>query len=110
MPILLVTTTGRKSGKERTVPLGYLEDGPNYVLIGSNAGQNRDPAWIINLSTNPQATIHIKGVRIPVVAERADPEEMCRLWATLINRAPIYGTYRRKTSRQIPVVILRPQS
>ena len=110
MPILLLTTTGRKSVKRPTVPLGYLPDGPNYVLTGSNAGQDRDPAWILNLRSKPQASIQIQRAQTPVVAEQADSSERSRLWAQLIARTPVYDTYRRKTLREIPMMILRPES
>ena len=109
MPILMLTTTGRKTGKRRTVPLGYLPDGPNYVLIGSNAGQDRDPDWILNLRSKPQASIQIRRAHTPVVAEQANSAERSRLWANLIARAPVYDTYRRKTPREIPMMVLRPQ-
>ena len=109
MPILLLTATGRKSGKSRTVPLAYLSDGPNYVLIGSNGGQDRHPAWILNLLSNPRATIQIRRSMTQVVAEQADGAERSRLWAQLIARAPVYDTYRTKTHREIPLMVLRPQ-
>ena len=110
IPCLLLTTTGRKSGKKRTVPLGYMADGPNYVIIGSDAGADRDPAWILNLNSDPLATIQVKGARFPVLAERPDPDERSRLWAALVNQNSVFDTYRSKTSREIPVVVLRPQS
>ena len=110
LPVLLLTTSGRKSGKRRTVPLGYLVDGSDYVLTGSNAGQHRDPAWSSNLRANPQATIEVKGALIPVVAEGAGPQDRSRLWAELIDRAPIYDGYQHLTVREIPMVVLRPQS
>ena len=109
MPILLLTTTGRKTGKMRTVPLGYLSEGPNYVITGSNAGQDNDPAWIINLQSKPQASIRIQCAQIPVVAEQVDASERSRLWTNLVGRAPVYDTYRRKTLREIPMMILRPE-
>ena len=109
MPILLLTTIGRRSGKRRTVPLGYLRDGPDYVLIGSNGGQDEHPAWILNLRTNHQATVQIGRTRVPVVAEDADSERRSRLWAELVGQAPIYEGYRKRTAREIPVVILEPR-
>ena len=109
IPCLLLTTTGRKSGKKRTVPLAYMEDGSNYVIIGSDAGANKDPAWILNLNSDPRATLQLKGARIPVLAERPGPEERGRLWAELVNQNPVFGTYQTRTPREIPVVVLRPQ-
>ena len=110
MPILLLTTTGRKSGKRRTVPLGYLEEGPNVVVIGSYGGHERDPGWIHNLRGNPLATIQLKRAHISVVAEPVESLERARLWAKLIESAPIYEGYRKRTARQIPLMILKPQS
>ena len=109
MPILLLTATGRRSSKRRTVPLGYLRDGPDYVLIGSNAGQDEHPAWILNLRANPQATVRIGRARVPVVAEEAESDRRSRLWAQLVRQAPIYEGYRKRTARKIPVVILEPR-
>ena len=110
LPVLLLTTTGRKSGKRRTRPLGYLEDGHNYVVIGSNAGQSRNPAWVLNLQSDPQATVQVKGARIPVVAVLVGREERRRIWAEVVSRAPIYDSYQNLTEREIPLVFLRPKS
>ena len=110
MPILLLTATGRRSGKRRTLPLGYLRDGPGYVLIGSYGGQDQHPAWVLNLRANPQATVQIGRARIPVVAGEADSERRSRLWAELVRQAPIYEGYRKRTARKIPVVILEPRT
>ena len=108
MPILLLETTGRKSGKARVVPLGYLKDGPCYVLIGSNGGQDKHPNWILNLRANARGTVQIRGNRVQVKAEQADPNSRSRLWAELIEQAPVYEKYRKRTGREIPVVILEP--
>ena len=109
MPILLLTATGRRSGKGRTVPLGYLRDGADYVLIGSNAGQDEHPGWILNLRANPQATVQIGRARVPVVTEEADSERRSRLWAELVGQAPVYEGYRKRTAQEILVVILEPR-
>jgi F420H(2)-dependent quinone reductase len=69
LPVLLITTTGRKSGKSRTVPLGYLKDGSTYVIIASNAGQPRHPAWFFNLQSHPEATLQAKRGQGQVKAE-----------------------------------------
>ena len=110
MPILLLSTTGRRSGQRRTVPLGYLMAGMYYVLIGSNGGQDKHPAWILNLRANPKATVLIGRNRIPVVAAEADPARRSRLWEELIRQAPIYEGYRKRTAREIPVIILEPRT
>ena len=108
MPILLLTTTRRRSGQRRTVPLGYLMDRPYYVIIGSNGGQNEYPAWILNLRSNPEAIVRIRRNQIPVVAAEADSDMRSRLWEELIRQAPIYEGYRKRTAREIPVVVLEP--
>ena len=110
LPILLLTTTGRKSGKLRTTPLSYLTDGPGYVIIGSFGGHRVHPAWFHNLRSNPQVTVQLRGNRVPMTARVADPAERERLWSRLIGVAPHYGRYQARTSRQVPLVILEPSS
>lgn len=105
---LLLTTTGRRSGEARTVPLTYLADGPNLVLVASNGGADRHPAWWLNLKTAPRATIQIGSRMLAVVARRADAAEWARLWPRLKDVNPFYARYERITARQIPVVILEP--
>jgi F420H(2)-dependent quinone reductase len=108
LPVLLLTTTGRKSGKTRTVPVGFLRDGSAYVIIASNAGLPQNPAWFLNLKSHPQATIQVKRQHIQVKAETANPEKRRELWARLMEVAPGYGRYQKRTPREIPVVILHP--
>ncbi len=93
LPVLLLTTTGRKSGKTRTVPVGFLRDGSAYVIIASNAGLPQNPAWFLNLKSHPEATIQVK---------------RRELWARLMEVAPGYGRYQKRTPREVPVVILHP--
>ena len=107
--VLLLTTTGRKSGKQRTTPLGYFRDEEgSYVIIGSNAGFNTHPAWFHNLKQQPQVTIQVKGKELEVNAEIAGSDRRNQLWSRLVELAPFYDNYTKKTSREIPVVILRP--
>jgi F420H(2)-dependent quinone reductase len=108
LPVLLLTTTGRKSGKPRTVPLGFLRDGSAYVIIASYGGLPRNPAWYLNLNSQPEATIQVKRQKLRVKAETASPEKRRELWARLIEAAPGYANYEKRTTREIPVVILRP--
>ena len=107
-PVLLLTTTGRRSGKKRTVPLLYLPDGHNFVLVASNGGAVRHPNWWLNLQTTPEAWILIKDSRRRVKAEQAPAAEKQRLWPRLVAMYPGYKRYQEITDRDIPVVILRP--
>jgi F420H(2)-dependent quinone reductase len=109
LPVLLLTTTGRKSGKLRTVPLGYLRDGSTYVITASYGGLPRHPAWFFNLESHPEATVQVKRVQMPVTAEVANPEKKRELWARLLEVAPGYANYQKRTSREIPMVILHPR-
>ena len=108
LPVLLLTTTGRKSGQPRTVPLGYLRDGSNYVIIASNGGRPRHPAWYFNLQSHLEAIIQVKNAQIKVRAEQANPEKRSELWTRLLAASPGYGKYQQHTSREIPVMILSP--
>lgn len=108
LPVLLLTTTGRKSGKKRTVPVGFLRDGSAYVIIASYGGLPRHPAWFLNLESEPSATIQVKKRQMQVKAETANPEKRRELWARLMEIAPGYANYEKRTSREIPVVILHP--
>ncbi|MEW5986541.1 MAG: nitroreductase family deazaflavin-dependent oxidoreductase [Chloroflexota bacterium] len=109
MALLLLTTTGRKTGKKRTTPLGYFEDDGAYVIIASAGGSDKHPAWYYNLKSNPQVAIQVGNRRMTAVAETADPETRQRLWAKLLVIAPGYGNYEKQTTREIPVVILKPE-
>lgn len=108
LPILLLTTTGRKSGAARTTPLCYLTDGDDMVVVASNGGMDWFPDWWLNLQKNPRASIEIGGTKRAVVARRAGPEERERLWAAITTIAPGYLGYARKTDREIPLGILSP--
>ena len=101
------TATGRKTGRRRTVPVMYLKEGVNYVVTASNGGREKHPAWWLNLESNPPAMIEVEGVHQSVVAESVSPEEKRRLWAQLVEKAPFFEGYQKRTSREIPMVILR---
>ncbi len=107
-PVLLLTTTGRNSGKERTVPLLYIEDGENLVVVASNGGTAKHPTWWLNLEANPEATVEIGSRKLRVRVEKASPEEKERLWPRLVAMYNGYESYRRRTAREIPVVLLSP--
>ncbi len=108
--VLLLTTTGRRTGKNRTTPLIYVQDGENLGIVASNGGRDHDPAWWTNLQHNPRAQVQVKGNRKTVTAEKAGPEDTTRLWSMLTKVYPAYDDYQKKTKRTIPVVILRPGS
>jgi len=105
--VLLLTTTGRKTGKSRTTPLGYFEDDGGFVVVGSNGGQDAHPAWFLNLRNNPRATLQVKAARFPAEAAIASSPDRARLWARLMQVAPTYGQYEKSTRREIPLVVLR---
>ena len=104
--VLLLTTTGRKTGKKRTTPLGYFEHDGGYVIIGSNAGFDTHPAWFHNLKGNPHATVEVNDRQFEASAEVVGPDERGQLWARLVEIAPAYANYANKTSREIPLVTL----
>jgi proline iminopeptidase len=104
--ILLLTTTGRKTGNETTTPLIYGLDGENPVIVASKGGAPDDPGWFKNLSQNPEAGIQIMGERFRARARVAEGEERDRLWALMNRIWPHYAEYQEKTDREIPVVVL----
>ena len=107
LPVVLLTTTGRRSGKRRTVPLCSFRDGDDLVVIASYGGLDQPPAWWLNLEANPEAELQDGRTRRSVTARNAEPEERQRLWAEVTSRAPGYLEYERRTTREIPVVILQ---
>jgi len=108
--VLLLTTTGRKTGKKRTTPLIYVQDGDNLAIVASNGGRDRDPTWWTNLQHNARAQVQVKRERKTMTAEKAGPEDNVRLWSMLTKAYPAYDDYQKKTKRTIPIVILRPGS
>jgi deazaflavin-dependent oxidoreductase (nitroreductase family) len=107
--LLLLTTTGAKSGRPRTVPLLYFADGRDLVVIGSKGGDPRHPAWYHNVRAHPRATVYARGTRIECHAREAHGAERARLWARAVALYPGYATYRtRAGAREIPVVVLSP--
>ena len=108
VPVLLLTTTGRKTGKQRTLPLVYIMDDSDYVITASAGGADKHPGWFFNIRSNPQATIQVKDKHIHVTAEIAGTEKKSELWARLGEVAPNFAGYEKRTSREIPMVILHP--
>ena len=107
---LLLTTTGRKSGQRRTVPLAYMEDAGRFIVVASNGGSDRPPSWWVNLRHDPKATVEVGARTVPVVARESTPEERSVLWPRLKQGNPFFGQYEQITARRIPVVILEPRS
>jgi len=108
--MMLLTTTGRRSGQPRTTPLNCIKDGDRYLAVASYGGDDRDPQWFKNLQANPEATIQVGADTIPVRATVATPEEKEVLWPKVVETYKGYEGYQRRTDRQIPVVILTPQA
>ena len=108
LPVLLLTTIGRKTGKKRIAPLGYFEHDGSYVITASNAGFDTHPAWFHNLKNHPQVELEIGDRQLNAVAEVANPALRNELWAELIQQAPGYKPYGERTKRVIPMVLLRP--
>lgn len=108
-PILLLTTVGRKSGKKRTVPLLYLEDAGRFAIVASYAGAPRHPAWFRNLEANPQVDLQVRNRKFAATARQASPEEKSQLWPRLVAIYPAYADYQKRTTRDIPVVIVSPR-
>jgi deazaflavin-dependent oxidoreductase (nitroreductase family) len=105
-PVLLLTSKGRKSGKERTTPLLYLDEGRDWIVAGSNAGDDRHPAWWLNLKIHPVATVQIGGSVKRVRAREASEEEKTFLWPRFVDMYADYEVYQQRTVRKIPIVIL----
>jgi deazaflavin-dependent oxidoreductase (nitroreductase family) len=103
---LLLTTTGRKSGEERTTPLIFAPYGDAYTLVASKGGTDEPPAWYLNLSANPEVGVQIKGDVFTANARTASAEEKAETWPTMVSEWPAYDEYQQKTDRQIPIVVL----
>jgi F420H(2)-dependent quinone reductase len=108
-PVLLLTTTGRKSGQQRTAPVVYLADGEWLVVIGSNAGHTRTPAWSLNLKANPDAEVEVGRDRRPVRARVAEGEERAGLWRKHNDQYAGFDEYEERTDRDIAVFVLEPR-
>jgi F420H(2)-dependent quinone reductase len=108
-PVLLLTTTGRKSGQKRTAPVVYLADGEDVVVIGSNAGHNRTPAWSLNLKANPEAEVEVGRERRTVRARVAEGEERAELWRKHNEQYSGFDEYEARTDRDIALFVLEPR-
>lgn len=110
MPVVELTTVGRKSGKQRATMLtSPLVEGDNVVLVASYGGDDRDPAWYSNLVANPDVDVVMSGSHREMHARIAEGDERTRMWEALTAKHANYAGYQRRTSRQIPVVVLEPR-
>lgn len=109
-PFLLLEHVGAKSGKTRTNPLGYVRDGDNVILIGSNGGGPRNPAWVHNLRANPDVRVWIGSQEQAVRAHVAGRDERDRLWPMMLAVSDVFIDYQRRTERELPLVVLEPRA
>jgi deazaflavin-dependent oxidoreductase (nitroreductase family) len=103
---LLLTTTGRRSGEKRTLPLIYGRAGDDYLVVASKGGADDPPAWYLNLEADPDVEVQVWGDRFKARARTATSEERERLWPVVTKEWPAYDEYQRKTDREIPIVVL----
>ncbi len=108
LPTLLLTTTGRRSGKSLTLPLIYGEAGGNYVVVASKGGAPNHPGWYLNLAANPDVAVQVGADRFPAKARTANGDERTALWTQMEVIYPPYNDYQGKTEREIPVIVLEP--
>lgn len=106
---LLLTTTGRKSGRRHTVPLLYIADGGSYALVGSYGGNPKAPAWLLNIRSHSKVSLNVRGRRIFGAAKIATELARSRLWPEFVSVFPNYDCYQAKTTRRIPIVIVEPR-
>lgn len=107
VPLLLLTTTGARSGKRRTLPVGYMPDGDRLIIFATHGGLPTNPGWFYNLVAHPEATVEVGIETFDVTAEVVTGEERDRLYARQVERAPVFAEYQASTTRQIPVIALR---
>jgi deazaflavin-dependent oxidoreductase (nitroreductase family) len=106
VPTLILTTTGRRSGRQRPTPLIFGRDGDDCVVVASKGGAPAHPAWYRNLVDHPEVEVQVKGERFRARARTADGEERARLWRLMTGIWPAYDQYQQRTDRRIPVVVL----
>lgn len=109
---MLLTTTGARSGDERTTPLMFHRDGERLIVVASKGGAPDHPAWYHNLKANPRARVEIGAdtgiATLAVTAHEAEGDERERIWSDRVAMAPGFGEYQKQTSRRIPVMVLEP--
>jgi deazaflavin-dependent oxidoreductase (nitroreductase family) len=107
---LLLTTRGRKSGEDRTIPIIFKQVGDRYAIIASKGGSPTHPAWYLNILADPHVTLQIKGEKFEGVARTAEGAEREELWAESLKQWPNYDVYQSRTERKIPVVVVERRS
>jgi len=105
--VLILTSTGRRTGEQRSTPLIYQEYGDDYLVVASKGGSDQPPAWYLNLLETPEVEVQIRGDRFKARARVADAQEKPGMWKTMAAAWPPYDDYQRKTTREIPVVVLQ---
>jgi deazaflavin-dependent oxidoreductase (nitroreductase family) len=109
MPVVMLTTTGRKTGKKRTKMLtSPLREGDGIILVASYGGDDRHPTWFLNLRDNPDVEVMTTGKTQRMIARVASPDERAKLWPRVVKQYRGYGRYQERTKREIPLVILEP--
>jgi deazaflavin-dependent oxidoreductase (nitroreductase family) len=103
---LLLTTTGNRSGEERTTPLIYQEHDGDYLVVASKGGSDEPPAWYRNIEADPTVQVQVKGDKFTAKARDAGPDEKPEMWKKMTAAWPDYDEYQTKTDREIPVVVL----
>lgn len=107
--VLILRTTGRKSGQLRKVPLIYGRDGDDFIIVASKGGAPDNPGWYENLVAHPECEIQVRGDIMPVTAQTVSVDEKARLWPIMTAEWPDYDAYQEKSPRDIPVVALKPR-
>lgn len=110
VPVCLLTTTGRKTGQRRTLPLLYLAAGDRVILVASQGGLPKNPGWYHNVTADPHVIVRIRGTARPMLARAADADERAELWPRLVALYADFDRYQSWTQRQIPVVVCEPRS
>lgn len=106
--VLLLTTTGRKSGKTYTMPLGRFDHPDGYVIAATYAGLPKNPAWYFNLKTNPHVIVQVLDKTLSATAQELSGEARIQAWRQVVATAPSYASYEKRTTREIPLILLRP--
>jgi deazaflavin-dependent oxidoreductase (nitroreductase family) len=104
--VLILTTTGRRTGDQRSTPLIYGKDGDDHLVVASRGGADTHPGWYFNLEAEPIVDVQVKAERFKASARTATPEEKPKLWRIMLGHWPDYDRYQRRTRREIPVIVL----